>query len=139
MKTPLRLRQTVTNPTPDRRHVQTVWAMEEWKEGSIWVLTTGNGEGRLELRGAHGRIEAIDNRFPSLREAMEPIKLLEFGDGHTDEARDSFRAFMAMSESSARSVLASLYFVGTASMEDLRTADKDVLDLDEEVYESFYT
>jgi hypothetical protein len=141
MKAPFRLRQSVKNPSPDRRHVQTVWAMEEWKEGSIWVLTKGSGNAgdRLELRGAHGRIDEEDERFALLRESMEPIKLLEFGDGHTDESGDSFRSFMAMSESSARSILANLYFVGTASMEDLKVADKEVLDLDEEVYESFYT
>jgi len=143
MKKPFRLKQTVTNPSPDRRHTQpTVWAMEEWREGSIWILITGNrgnAGDRLELRGAHGRIDEEDERFPLLRDAMEPIKLLEFAAGHTDESRDSLRAFMAMADSNPRSILAGLYYSGAVTMAELQSADQEAEELDEKTYDAFYT
>lgn len=140
MKTPFCLRQSVKNSSPDRRRTQTVWSMEEWKEGSIWVLTKGKGNGgdRLELRGASGCIDEEDKRFALLLGLMEPIQLLEFGDGRTDEACESFRAFSAMSESTARNILANMYFLGKVSMKDLMASDKDVVELSEEVYERYY-
>lgn len=142
MKKSFRLRQTIKNPSPDRRRLgQTVWAMAEWKEGSIWVLTKGNRNigDRLELRGAHGCIDEDDERFALLRERMEPVELLEFGDGNADEAAESFRAFMAMAESDARSVLANLYFRGKVSMVELQGADQETKELDENIYDAFYT